>query len=174
MTERFNKAYNALINAYHNDTLAKGTCLACAVGNIIADARNIKLEKNSSERVMPISNNIDELDIKVQAISFWSRAFMTDSSGNQTIFSNTISSSVFKELTGYTGYELSKIENVFEKNAKLFYGDYFRHTQKEILEDQFNGLSAVIDVMLELDNEVPITEYHEKMKNHPKLELCKQ
>jgi hypothetical protein len=45
MTQRFEKAYNALYNAFMNDTLAKGTCIACAVGNIVADAMGAKVYK---------------------------------------------------------------------------------------------------------------------------------
>jgi hypothetical protein len=44
MTQRFEKAYNALYNAFMNGTLAKGTCAACAVGNIVADAMGAKIK----------------------------------------------------------------------------------------------------------------------------------
>jgi hypothetical protein len=36
MTQRFKNAIDALVYAFFNDTLAKGTCAACAVGNIVA------------------------------------------------------------------------------------------------------------------------------------------
>ena len=35
-SERFNKAISALVKGYIGETLAKGHCCGCAVGNIVA------------------------------------------------------------------------------------------------------------------------------------------
>lgn len=46
MTERFQKAYDALVNAFFDGTLAKGTCKACAVGNIVGAACGATIKYN--------------------------------------------------------------------------------------------------------------------------------
>ena len=53
--------------------------------------------------------------------------------------------------TGYSPAEILLIENAFETNTQLFAEDK-DCSHSEILQDQFNGLMAVVDVLLELDN----------------------
>jgi len=147
MTQRFEKAYNALYKAFMNDTLAKGSCAACAVGNIVADAMGGKVYKRSSgfEYGCDVFN------------SWWSDMFYTTKSG-QTITTTKENPNVtdyrkrIKELTGYTWRELAKVERVFEKNTKIRHVSYSGCSEKDIMEDQFNGLMAVMDVLIELDN----------------------
>lgn len=147
MTQRFEKAYNALYKAFMNDTLAKGSCAACAVGNIVADAMGAKVYKLSSrfEYGCDVHN------------SWWSVMFMTNQHGQRI---NTVKQDSrvivyrhrIKELTGYTWKELAEVERVFEQNTKISHVEYSNYSEKEIMEDQFNGLMAVMDVLIEFDN----------------------
>ena len=52
MTERIKKAIDIFLDAINNGTLAKGTCIACAVGNLVADAINYKID-------MSLTKNFD-------------------------------------------------------------------------------------------------------------------
>jgi hypothetical protein len=161
MTERFEKAYNALLKAFMNDTLASGTCAACAVGNIIADAMGGVVYKDDDDN---FRCNIDN--------DWWKNVFLT-TDYCQKIY-NVESDENIKdyrkrmfELTGYKWDELAKIERVFEKNTKIKVYSYPDHGEHEIMEDQFNGLMAVMDVLIEIDD----IEEGQKYKNAFKTKL---
>jgi hypothetical protein len=121
MTQRFEKAYNALYNAFMNDTLAKGSCCACAVGNIVADAMggNVYKEKSRFEYGCNVMN------------LWWAAMFMTTDCG-QSITTTRQNPYVtdyrkrIKNLTGYTWKELAKVERVFEQNTKI---NHFRYCE---------------------------------------------
>lgn len=158
MTQRFEKAYNALYNAFMNDTLASGTCAACAVGNIVADAMGGKVEKlNTVEFDCDIDNE------------WWNHLFITSS--NEQIISKLKDDSNVKHfrqkifnLTGYKWNELAKVEYAFEVNTKIKHGRYDEHTEQEIMEDQFNGLMAVMDVLIKLDEVTEGQKYKDTFK----------
>jgi len=165
MTERFEKAYNALLKAYFKGTLAKGICTACAVGNIVCDAMDGEIiyqpMYNTFER------NVDN--------SFWWRLFYTPIGSTKQI--NTIKDKPglaehIKKLTNYSAEELAKVEYAFETNTKITHKNYCQWSEQEVLEDQFNGLSAVVDVLIKLDNlENADKKYNKAFRQHPKL-LC--
>jgi len=150
MTQRFEKAYNALYNAFMNDTLAKGTCRACAVGNIVANAMGVSV---TSEYTCKVNN------------TFWNIIFYTTTDGEQIIKRNPIYEKYLEVLTGYSWEELAKVEHAFERAAKIHYYYYNSHTPQEIMEDQFNGLMAVMDVLIELDEVKEGNSYKETFKN---------
>jgi hypothetical protein len=154
MTPRFEKAYNALYNAFMNNTLAKGTCTACAVGNIVADALGGKVYKKGDEYKCDIHNG------------WWSKFFVTITN-EQEIKHKRADPDYWrlKKLTGYSIEELAKIEFAFETNTKIRYFRYDEHTEEQIMEDQFRGLMAVMDVMIELDNIEEGRKYKETFKN---------
>jgi hypothetical protein len=155
MTQRFEKAYNSLYNAFMNDTLAKGTCVACAVGNILADALGGKISKKGYEFACSISN------------TWWNTFFITVDN-EQTIFDDNNDIPAYgrlKDLTGYSVEELAKIEFAFETNTKIRFINYPFVTEERIMEDQFRGLMAVMDVMIELDNIEEGRKYKETFKN---------
>jgi hypothetical protein len=165
MTQRFEKAYNALYNAFMNDTLAKDTCIACAVGNIVADAMAGKVYRNSDGVWKCTMDN-----------KWWSDMFMTSFDGQRikTIKEDPNVKNLRKRiyiLTGYKWNELAKIEKAFENNTKISHLHYNEHTKKEIMEDQFNGLMAVMDVLIELDEIKEGKKYKDVFKS--KLEFCK-
>lgn len=124
MTERFKRAYDKLVKAYLSGTLKAGDCHACAVGNICGgDSWVVSvMETRGNDR-----GCYEELypDISPQSL---------------LVFSG-----------GYSATDLSKIESAFEKNTLYKKCDYHKFLQSEIAQDQFNGLSAVIDVMMKLD-----------------------
>lgn len=160
MTQRFEKAYNALYNGFMNDTLAKGSCKACAVGNIIADAMGGKVVIDNR------FNHIFEIRCDVDS-AFWSDVFYT-ADGEQIIdssHSNQYRKKRIKKLTGYSWKEMAKIEHAFETNSTISYVQYNGYTPEQIMEDQFNGLMAVMDVMIELDNVKEGNQYKETFKN---------
>lgn len=158
MTKRFEKAYNALYNGFMNGTLAKGCCSACAVGNIVADSLGgtITKEKNGD-----FSCEVDN--------SFWNEFFVTIEH-EQTLFpdfdnKNHIDYKRLKELTGYSVKELAKIEFAFETNTEIRHYRYPLVSEQQVKEDQFKGLMAVMDVMIELDNIEEGKKYKETFKH---------
>jgi hypothetical protein len=161
MTERFERAYNTLIDAFFDGTLAKGNCSACAVGNIVAGAHKAKvsmeLNDDSDYWYWDVYCSIDN--------SSWSNLFVTVSEKQYKRNKNDkfIKSSLkLIEPTGYNEDELARIEFAFEIHTKITIGNYQKYSEKEILEDQYNGLCAVFEVMGELDN-IEI-DYKSKLK----------
>lgn len=166
-TGRFNKAYNALVKAYFEGSLAKGDCAACAVGNIVGDSLNAKIAINMEWGCA--GSTIDN--------RFWNKIFFTDIVSRKQWISNSknqkkdgveITNTLF-DLTGYTWKELAKIEHAFETNTKINIKDYSVSSQQQILEDQFSGLTAVIDVMMKLDEMGEDKSYVNKFREHPRL-----
>lgn len=152
MTQRFEKAYNALYNSFMNNTLAKGSCRACAVGNIVADAMEGKIL---------INDNIFECTVPN---IFWANIFYT-SEGKQNITRNYICEEKIKKITDYSWEEMAKIEFAFETNTKIYACDYHDHSERQIMEDQFKGLMAVMDVLIELDEVKEGETYKDNFKN---------
>lgn len=162
MTQRFEKAYNALYNAFMNNTLAKGTCTACAVGNIVADAMGAKVYKTEWESSITFHCNYSN--------HWWEKMFVTGSNGQiiRKISENNDVKKLRKKilnLTGYTWRELAKVEKVFEESTKILHTDYLESTPQQIMEDQFNGLMAVMDVLIELDEVKEGNSYKETFKH---------
>ena len=158
MTQRFEKAYTALYNAFMNDTLASGICAACAVGNIVADAMGIKVGKlHTGEFHCDVDND------------WWKHLFVTGPSG-QEIFRLKDNGMVKKyrkrifDLTGYKWNELAQVEKAFENKTKMKIIDYDQYTEQEIMEDQFNGLMAVMDVLIKLDEVAEGQKYKDTFK----------
>jgi hypothetical protein len=159
MTARFEKAYNALYNSFMGNTLAKGTCTACAVGNIVADAMG---EKITIDEDGWYNCEIDN--------AWWNDMFYSNDFGQliTTIEMDPQVKNLRKriyEMTGYEWNELAKVEKTFEKNTSINFADYDIYTEKEIMEDQFNGLMAVMDVLIELDEVKDGEKYKNTFKN---------
>jgi len=160
MTPRFEKAYNALVKGFFEGTLAKETCVACAVGNIIADAQGGVIRKNKSFFDCSTDN------------SFWARVFMTDGAIQRINIDNKTEQEQIFNLTGYEYGDLAKVEFAFERNTQISYDEYCDFSEKEILEDQYNGLCAVVDVLLSLDNIEEQPTYKAKFREHKTLQPC--
>lgn len=162
MTQRFEKAYNALYNAFMNDTLAKGTCIACAVGNIVADAMGAKVYKQKELGIILF---------RCDYVNFWwNDLFFTTQCGQRIIkiSENNKVKQLRKKilnLTGYTWRELAKVEKAFEENTEIPFDKYNHHTSKKVMEDQFKGLMAVMDVLIELDEVKEGEKYKNNFRN---------
>jgi hypothetical protein len=154
---RFNNAVAALVKGFFNETLAKGTCTACAVGNIVAHSNNIKIVED--EFMFDVEQ--DEIGIT----SSWSNIFCSEFNFTlgeikQNVYPENYQgiSKISVDSTGYTWQELALIEIAFEKATKIIWTGYCFKNKKEVLEDQYNGLMAVIDVLCEIEG-VPSKEY---------------
>lgn len=174
MTERFQKAYDALVNAFFNDTLARGTCAACAVGNIVAAAKGgIVGRYPGSIRFNCTVNNSFWRDLfytafdGIQEITFRPRKHKYEISKPGTANSVQLCQELF-DLTGYTADDLALVEYAFETNTEIYYNGYYHHTPQEILEDQYRGLCAVFEVLCWLDD-ITDSDYKEKMQYHTNL-----
>ena len=153
MTTRFKNAIDALVHAYFNDTLAKGNCHSCAIGSIVANSWGFK-PKSLGEKIVKdgISN------------ARWSDAFYTSNIGIQSCNENYFTSREVLACVRPTGYsieELMNIEHAFEKNAKIHHSNYCDFTKKEVEEDQYNGLMAVLDVLCDIEGVADVSEYKE-------------
>jgi hypothetical protein len=155
MTERFKKAYDALYDAFMNDRLQSGNCSACAVGSIIGSAQgaNWKLLNILDLKLFTTDTNNNE----------WKKMFST-MNGHQYFDFNQELNDKLIATTGYDAYELSMIEYEFETNTKIkFYHDC--NDKHKLMEDQMNGLCAVIDLMIDLDKINDGKNYKEQLKN---------
>jgi hypothetical protein len=148
--ERFNRAINALVDSFFNDTLAKGNCAACAIGNIVAAGYNDKVirkegKKNTYHCKSP--NNR------------WSSLFATADNIQDIDKSKLADECVLENIkvTGYLWEDLAKIEKAFENNTEIHNLNYEKYTKKEIMEDQYNGLVAAIDVLCRIEGLDSIT-----------------
>ncbi len=157
LPERFERAYQALLTAFFDETLAKCNCTACAVGNIVAAGYNTKVFKDK-----------DTGDLKCNVVNReWSSLFVTlSNSKKQGQYFEKFYNKNYEDLlaidnvnvTGYSVEELARVEFAFETNTIISYQNYFKYTRNEIMEDQYNGLMAVVDVLCEIEG-LNSTEY---------------
>lgn len=164
-SERFNKAYNALVDAYFNGTLAKCHCAACAVGNIVAYCMGVKLKADKIYFGSKHPNTV-----WVYAVN--STSVMGGVSSCEANFGKQYTENQLFNLTGYTSAELAHIEDAFESCTEITIWNYPNHTEQEILEDQFNGLCAVVDVLLSFEENQEVGTLKTKFREHPKLQLA--
>lgn len=146
-SERFNRAIAALIKGYMNNTLRKGSCSACAVGNIVVESQNLRFTKSKFSSHLEV---IDEHDYTIELR--WSDVFIT-ADEVQSVYPDCYTDKAKKEIdsTGYSWKELARIEKAFEQNAKINHMSYSNYTNSEIDEDQLNGLHAVVDVLCKIE-----------------------
>lgn len=148
MTNRIEKAIDIFLDAVNNGTLAKGTCAACAVGNLVAHGMNGTILKRKSK-----FGDYDIFESDVENTD-WSIAFIT-SAGKQDIHGwsfNDPSVLLNVEATDFTVLELAQIEFAFETNTEITYDEYHLATAEEIRADQIKGLEAVVNVMMKFDD----------------------
>lgn len=134
-SKRFDNAISALVSGYLNGTLAKGSCMACAVGNMVAKGLGLKARLLSDD-----------------SFGDWANVFCTNY-GIQEIKHFNYRSMAKKEIdsTGYKWYELALVEKVFEENTKIYWFEYGVFSEKEIDQDQLKGLYAVVDTLCEIE-----------------------
>lgn len=147
MTERISKAIDIFLDAVNNGTLAKGTCIACAVGNLVAHGLGgeIKFNPERDHENMFLSN-VENAE--------WKYAFCTRQ-GKQEINDWWFKQEDVKRNIRATDFnidELAQIEFAFETNTKIDIYEYKEVTAEEIRADQIKGLEAVINVMMTFDD----------------------
>lgn len=166
MTERFKKAYDSLVRAFFEGTLAKSTCTACACGNIIFDAigEPVTREDLMNEVRRKYGESIPK---RQRAIDLWATK-RTPSGYGKFVAYDCCSKLV--NAAGYTAKEFAEIETAFEQNTEIRYSLYDEVDEGEILEDQYKGLCAVVDVLMELDKMPQGGDaYKQEFRKHPKL-----
>ena len=151
MTQRFQKATDALYDSFFNGTLAKGVCVRCAVGNIVGAAQHA------------LGNDGNN--------AWWSSLFYSSCGKQFRYYNYPYHEALLLTLTEYTADELAEVEWAFENNTRIDHSVYNIHTEQEILEDQYNGLCAVFDVLMGLDgmDEEPV--HQAKLRTHPQLQI---
>ncbi len=155
MTQRVMEAIDVFLDAINEGSLAKGSCVACAVGNLVAHGLGGKVTIHSGWASFehPWSGFLDN--------SRWSDAFCTYNTGRQKVNKDALlRSSVIRniEATDFTAEELIQIEHAFETNTKISLQSYYRHTLQQIREDQINGLAAFVKVMLTFEDSALATD----------------
>jgi len=150
MEARVKRAIDIFLEALKTNTLVKGDCRACAVGNLIADSMGAKIT---------VHNELDHYrKLKIDCTednAFWGDIFST-SNGYQDFSAGLCSAGLFTGMVFGTEFsldELMKIEFAFETNTEINASDYPDNDYGVILLDQINGLEAVIKVMLGFSND---------------------
>lgn len=151
MTKRFQKAYNALVDAYFDKTLQAGSCTACACGNIIRDAMGVLPTASRDEL-------IDKVSFWIYGVRYWNDPQMHERHKK-----------MITDLTGYSPREFMCIETAFESNTR-FKAPYINPESDDIDQDIFRGLMAVVDVMIKLDD-IKEEKLKEGFREGRKLEL---
>lgn len=150
MTERVKKAIDIFLDALNNGTLAKGTCEACAVGNLVAYGKGGQIFKHPFDGDLTCTvNNMN-----------WGYLFST-SNGIQNTYPKQIHESAINEdiaATDFTLEELMQIEYAFETNTKILHYYYIESSPEAIRQDQINGLAAVVKVMLSFDTKETVED----------------
>lgn len=140
MTKRIQKAIDIFLDAINNGTLAKGTCIGCAVGNLVANGMGCTIDLKNAE---PLE------------VGDWGLLFQTNI-GKQNIYNLNAQKllNAYKNIraTDFNFHELRAIEKTFENNTNIHFYSYHKHTKEEIRADQIKGLEAVVKVMLEFDS----------------------
>jgi hypothetical protein len=158
MTQRVMKAIDIFLDAINGGTLAKGTCTACAVGNLVAHGLGGKV-RIIRKPDFTYAYCEDERKNHVENRE-WSTAFRT-SWESQTVDSDFFyNPEVIKniEATDFTLEELMQIEYAFEINTKYSIISYHKCAPQEIRADQINGLAAVVKVMLSFEDKELATD----------------
>jgi len=165
---RFNNAITALVNSFFNETLHKGDCTACAVGNIIAHSMSGDIIVDNHRIIgSNVNNNLwsvffhtvegkqkvaNKNEILQRTRSF-SGELITISVPVSTPSHKFYQNAAFEAIksTGYSQEELMRIEYAFEVNTKILGVDYSIYSRDEVVADQYNGLMAVVDVLCDIE-----------------------
>lgn len=161
MSKRFEKVFNSLYRGFKDGTIAKGTCTACAVGNIIADALGAKIICDHNHYTFEC--HADN--------TFWSDLFLTNSDNFQQktnpFFQDPKLKQLaqrIKDLTSYSTSEMAMIEHAFEINTKIYFTTYERISRKLVIKDLYNGIVAVLEILFDIDSIENTKYYIEKME----------
>ena len=144
MKANFENSVNVLVKAYLNDTLRRGRCSACAVGNL--------LDGNQSWAHIFVTQNPESKQLRALEGTMLAGAFtlrhvsLLDCGPEDRILYRKGLEAI--ERSGYTIDELARVEYAFESAHKNVspYGDESMSRD----DGMFNGLLAVVDVLAEI------------------------
>ena len=140
--ELYRKTVDILYQAYFNDTLEHGKCVACAVGNIIRVNIGASISDTPFDTGKFVGDRQFLVDNQLQA-PVWALVFMTMCNTRvQDVNPGEFRGLAAQQIaaTGYPWQELAKIEYAFETaNKGSSDEDYM-----------FNGLVSVLEVLKEL------------------------
>lgn len=149
-SKRFDNAISALVEAYLHGTLAAGTCVACAVGNMIAKASGMKIQPN----------NFNPYDDYNQTLPQWGAALLIARHRCAFVTPDELQIQIDNVVrTGYSLEEIERIETAFENNTHISFRQYSVRDDQQIDTDQYNGLMAVVDVLCELEGISDVQTY---------------
>ncbi len=159
MTERFKKAYDRLVKAYFEGTLQAGKCEYCAIGNILQNTGWVWL----------FATSVDGRSIFTTPHILMHK-YKLDTPGNIKLLAEVYGAVAAIKESGYSQLELAQVESLFEKITKIKPKQIPQFTEQQLLEDQYNGLKAIVELLMSFDNmvEQPV-EYTSKFREHPKL-----
>ena len=153
MTPRIEKAIDILLDALNAGTLRKGSCRACAVGNLVtAGMRRPVFVQADGSPPWGVHNYM------------WPRLFYT--SGKEQVHHPHMEDNELVreevESTGFTASELMAIEYAFECNTRLFSNQWHIDPSKAatIRRNQVRGLEAVVKAMLKFEQDT-VTDVEE-------------
>lgn len=115
MTPRIQKAIDIFLDAINNGTLAKGTCVACAVGNLVAEGMRGSITKVDYVGGTSFSCSITN--------SNWAELFATNMYKQEVYPEEELEGDIRTlayqniESTDFTKEELMQIEFAFETNT---------------------------------------------------------
>lgn len=136
----FDHTVNVLVQAYLKDELAHSLCCACAVGNIVAASLGVKPKKCSDGATEFENNFFDD----------GRRAAWYDYIHSQYTSYYHEEGRLQIEATGYTSWEIARIEQAFENAPGRPAEDGLWRGKLTEPEWMFNGLMAVVDVLAEI------------------------
>lgn len=147
--EVFRNTVDILVQAFFNETLAAGSCSACAIGNILAESNDTEVVR-SDDGGFGWAADKDAAWVSSRAIG------QVD---------------VHPELDApYSTEELTRIEAAFERAVQLDHLEYAQYPDSAVVEDQFRGLMAVVDVLEDIhDVEEETEDVRDQFRNHPAL-----
>lgn len=145
---RIERAIDTFLDALNLGTLAKGNCVCCAVGNLVAKGYKGEIIMYGDEDVIIPKCTIPN--------HYWGSLFRTCEGKQTTHEINGLSSQGMENIkvTDFSLEELKQIEYAFETNTKISLDEYLYYTREEIRQDQINGLKAVIKVMESFEPEL--------------------
>jgi hypothetical protein len=173
MKATFEHSVSVLTKAYLNNTLAKGSCSACAVGNLIADGLGLVLVSHRNCLFWGATNrNPEQAWSDYKQTPNWHRTLMVISgqlpAHEQPMSTEPVPIDSEEQLraTGYSDQELILIERAFEQASKQasipltepvvnpadaagVFGESITTTENKE-RAMYLGLLAVVDVLAQI------------------------
>jgi hypothetical protein len=160
--DRFNNAINKLVKAFFDETLTKGKCTACAVGNICDGSKDwSSLFVTIPDTGVQYVANDGEIVVRHMLLGTFTSLIQNNFIGESVAQHRYDKANEIINKTGYSKHELARVENAFE-TAEEVDGPYS-------LQSQFNGLMVVVDVLCDIEGINDPEPFKDLFK--PKLEL---